>query len=306
MKAAVFAGIHADAGRAISGKTPDTNRFFYDLPFSSNLGIRFKNKGKIKSDIYEGLRWNSDPPVWNNSVRSIIIDGDCDVEFCCLDINEKNAGNFRYRIVKNYNEVQALWIKPSVFISSGNTKLKSAYLGRFSYVPGQVLKVEIYNIRYHGLQDAMRVTWQKIEPANVRGFFQFTSSGLHSPPDGLVSVEMNVLKKTKGKYNTDFIETSSSKNIKFRLGDSLQNLNFYVYGDWPRFHNYRVVLKREIKGQTDSVNLGETKAIDGTNGDFGLDSFDLNKVYWNTPGKYKLTFIPKITRYGDQSTPRAR
>ncbi len=302
MKAAVFAGIHADAGRAISGKTPDTNRFFYDLPFSSNLGIRFKNNGKIKSDVYEGLRWNSyQATTSNSSFRSIIIDGDCAVELCSLDINEKNAGDYRYRVVKNFNEGLAQWVKPSVFIAPGDSKLKCAYLGQYNYAPGQALKVEIYNIRYHGLQDAMRVTWRKIEPANVRGFIQFTSSGLHSPPDGLVSVEMNVLKKTKGKYNTDFIETTSVKDIKFSLGDSLQNLNF-LSGDFPRFYNYWVSLKREVNGRTDTVWLGETKSLDGTNGDFGLDSFDLNKTYWNNPGKYRLTFIPKITRIGGQST----
>jgi two-component system LytT family sensor kinase len=278
---------------------PDSNRFLYDFPFSSNLGIRFKNNGKIKSNVYEGLRWGSNQPARSNSFRSIIIDGECSVELCSLDINEKNAGEYRYRVVKNFNEPLAPWIRPSVFIASGNSKIKYAYLGQFNYAPRQVLKVEIYDIKYGGLQDAIRIDWQKIEPATVRGFIQFASGRLHFPPDKLVSVEMNTLKKTKGKYNTDFIETTSPKNIKFRLGDSLQNFNFFV-SDWPRFYNYKVILKREIKGQTDSVSLGETKALDETNGDFSLDNFDLNKVYWNNPGKYKITFIPKITRIGGQ------
>jgi two-component sensor histidine kinase len=114
---------------------------------------------------------------------------------------------------------------------------------------------------------------------------------------------MNVLKKAKGEYNTGFIETTSPKNIRFRSGDSLQNLNFNVGGDWPRFYNYRVILTREIKGKTDSVNLGETNVLGESNDYYGLDNFDLNKVYWNNPGKYKLTFIPNITRIGGQSTP---
>ncbi|MDB5147150.1 MAG: hypothetical protein JWQ57_1170 [Mucilaginibacter sp.] len=284
---------------------PDSNRFFYNLPFSSNLGIRFKNNGKIKSNVYEGLRWTSNQSHSGNSFRSIIIDGECSVELCSLDINEKNAGEYRYRVVKNFNEPLAPWIRPSVFIASGNSKVKYAYLGQFNYAPRQVLKVEIYNIKYKSLQDAIRINWKKIESEKVRGFIQFASGGLHYPPDKLVSVEMNVLKKTKGKYKTDFIETSSPNNIKFRLEDSLQNLNFYVGGDWPRFYNYRVILKREIKGQIDSVSLGETNVLGEPNGDYGLDSFDLNKVYWNNPGKYKLTFIPKITRMAGQpaSTP---
>src|ERR1700744_1399903 len=282
---------------------PDTNRFFYDFPFSSNLGIRFKNNGKIKSDIYTGLRWKGSRASSKESFRSIIIDGECSVELCYLDINEKNADEYRYRVIKNFNEPMAPWITPSVFKASGNNKVKYAYLGQFNYEPRQILKVEIYDIKYGTLQDAIRIDWKKIEPATIRGFIQFASGGPHFPPDKLVSVEMNILKNKKGKYNTDFIETTSAKNIRFRLGDSLQNLNFNVGGDGPRFYNYRVILKREIKGQTDSVSLGETNTFGETNDYYGLDSFDLNKVYWNSPGKYKLTFIPNLTRIDGRPVP---
>lgn len=302
MKGKAFAGVHADLVPLKNGKMPDTNRFFYDLPFSGNLGIRFKNNGKIKSEIYEGFRWNSDQAAMGSSFRSIIINGDCAVELCSLDINEKNAGDYRYRVVKNYKEALAPWLKPSVFIASGDSKVKYAYLGQFNYAPNQVLKVEIYNIKYNGLQDAMRIEWRKIGPAEVSGFIQFASKGLHYPPDSLVSVEMNVLKKTKGKHNTDFIETSSPKDIKFRSGDSLQNLRFYIF-DLPRVNNYRIILKREINGQTDSVSLGETNAEGETNRDIDLIHFDLRKMYWNNPGKYTLTFIPQIKKIGGQSAP---
>jgi len=292
MKAKAFASIHADAGGPIGHEVLNTDSFYYDFPFSINLGIRFKNKGQSK--IYGGLRWSSDQPGRSNSFRNFIIDGDCAVELCASDINEKNAGDYRYRVVKNFNEGLAQWVKPSVFIASGDSKVKCAYLGPFNYVPGQVLKVEIYNVKNNGVQDAMGIMWGKIEPVKVKGFFQFTSHGLHSPPDGLVSVEMDVLKNTKRKYNPGFIETTSVKGIKFRLGDSLQNLNFYVGDDFPRFYNYNVVLKREVNGRTDSVFFGQTKSLDGANGDFSLDSLTVSKTYWNSPGKYKLTFIPQI------------
>src|SRR5580698_7110491 len=88
---------------------PDSNRFFYDFPFSSNLGIRFKNNGKIKSDIYTGLRWKSSQASSRESFRSIVIDGDCTIELCSLGINEKNAGDYRYRVVKNFNEALSPW-----------------------------------------------------------------------------------------------------------------------------------------------------------------------------------------------------
>jgi len=274
--------------------------FYYGLPFERNLGVRFINNGKTKNEIYEELRWDSNQPTLSNSVRSIIIDGDCDVEFCCLDINEKNADDYRYRVMKNHNEGLASWIKPSIFIYSSDRKFKYAYLGHFNYAPRQVLKVEIYNVKNNFPKDAMQVGWRKIEPAEIRGLIQFTSRKPHFPNDGLVSVEMDQLKKTKEKYNTDFIETSSIKDIKFRLGDSLQNLRFLIGDDWPRLYNYRVILKREVNGQTDSVNLGETKILGETETDYELDNFDLNKRFWNNPGKYKLIFIPNIIKMGDQ------
>jgi two-component system LytT family sensor kinase len=291
--------------------------FYYGLPFERNLGIRFINNGKTKSEVYQGLRWNQSS--LSNSVRSIIIDGDCDVEFSCLDINEKNAGDYRYRVVKNSNEGLASWVKPSVFIYSRDKKFQYAYLGHFNYAPNQVLKMEIYNVKNNFLKDAMLIGWRKLEPATVRGFIQFTSREPHFLDDGLVSVEMDRLGKTKEKYEkqvngkpaiferpykNDFIETTSLKDIKFRLADSLQNLHFYISVNFARLYNYTVILKREVKGRTESINLGETNTLNETETLYDLDNFDLNKSVWNNPGKYKLTFIPKIIKMGDQPSQR--
>jgi len=286
--------------------------FYFGLPFERNLGIRFINNGKAKSEIYEGLRWNQ--ASLSNSIRSIIIDGDCDVEFCCLDINEKNAGDYRYCVVKNNNEGLALWIKPSVFIYSRDRKFKYAYLGRFNYAQHQVLKVEIYNVKNNFLKDVMLTGWRKLEPAKIRGFFQFTSSESRSPGGVQDWVEMDRLGKTKEKYvkplngmqtiferpYKDFIETTSLKDIKFRITDSLQNLHFFIDDDWPVLYNYTVILKREVNGQTENISLGETNSLSGTESNYELDNFDLNKRFWNNPGKYKLIFIPKIIKLGDQ------
>ena len=291
--------------------------YYYGLPFERNLGVRFIDNGKTKSEIYEGLRWNSTQPTLNHSVRSIIIDGDCAIELSCLDINEKNAGDYRYRIVKNHNEGLAQWIKPSVFIYSHDRKLQYAWLGHFDYAQGQVLKMEIYNVTNNFLKDAMLLGWRKIEPAKVGGIFQYSSNEPHFSYDGLISVEMNRLGKTKEKYEkllngkreiaerpyiNDFIETTSLKDIKFRLADSLQNLRFYIGNDWPRLYNYTIILKREVNGKTDSISLGETDALDETEKSYRSNSFDFNKTFWNYPGKYKLTFIPNIIKIGDQSS----
>jgi len=288
--------------------------FYYGLPFERNLGIRFIDSGKTKSEIYEGLRWSQ--PFLSNSARSIIINGDCAVEFSCLDINEKNAADYRYRVVKNNNEGLSSWIKPSVFIYSGDIKFKYAWLGRFNYAQNQSLKVEIYNVKNNGLKDVLLVGWRKIEPEKVRGFIQFTSSDASFPGGRQVSLELPRQGKTKEKYikqvngkpeiferpyNKDFIETISSKDIKFRLADSLQNILFYIGDNWPRLYNYTIMLKREINGQTDSLNLGATEALSGeTETRYDFNSFVLDKKFWNNPGKYKLTFIPRIIKLGDQ------
>ena len=285
--------------QALNNQPPFNGRFYYGMPFPGNLGIRFIDNGKTKSEIYECLQWDNDKQS-DNGFRSIAIDGDCSVEFSCLNINKENAGDYRYRIVKNNKEVLAQWIKPSVFIYSPDRKLKYAYLGRFDYVPGQILKVEIYDLNYNTVQNAMLIGWRKIEPEKVWGVIQFTGTGLRSANDGLAMMGLNQLKKKK-ENNRDFIETTSLKDIKFRLADSLQNLQFYI-GESQRLYNYGIILKREVSGQKDSISLGATNALGETSKRFDFNTFNLNKSYWNTPGKYTLTFIPKIIKVGDQSS----
>jgi two-component system LytT family sensor kinase len=296
--------------QTLNNQPPFDGRFYYGMPFPGNLGVRFVDNGKTKSEIYEGLQWDNDKQS-GNGFRSIIIDGDCAVEFSCLNINKENAGDYRYRVVKNNKEVLAQWIKPSVFIYSPDKKFKYAYLGRFDYVPGQILKVEIYNVESDHMQSAMQIGWRKIKPSKIWGAIQFITSDPRYPKDKLLSVPMDWLKKTKEKNSKDFIETSSLTDIKFRLADSLQNLNFSI-GDrqqmkkyeviLSRLYNYGIVLKRDVNGQKDMVNLGETTPLRETSTIFDINSFDLNKRFWNAPGKYKLTFTPKIIKVGDQSS----
>ena len=50
--------------------------FYYDFPFARNIGIRFDNGRKAKSEIYEGKDWGD-----GFFFKSVIIDGDCDVEY---------------------------------------------------------------------------------------------------------------------------------------------------------------------------------------------------------------------------------
>ncbi|SHM68809.1 Histidine kinase [Mucilaginibacter sp. OK098] len=272
--------------------------YYYEFPYAGNLGIKFNNNGNIKSDVYEGLNWGG-----SKFLKSIIIDGDCAVELSALDVTEKNAAYYLYRVIQNDNQELAPWTKPSVFKYTADKRFKYAYLGRFNYVPGQVLKVEIYNTKNFKQQDALLIDWRKVEAANVGGVIQFISKSFHIPDNGLLSAWLKDIKhpakKEKrlilGKYVTitipgslNFIETSSINDIKFRLGDSLQNISFGITNG-KRLYNYRISLKREVDGYTDSIDFGETN-----------DKFVLYKEFWKNPGKYKITFTPKIHKHGGE------
>jgi two-component system LytT family sensor kinase len=135
--------------------------YYYEFPYAGNLGIRFDN-GTVKSEVYEGLSWGD-----RNFNKSIIIDGDCSIELSALDVTEKNAADYRYRVVQNDNKELITWTVPSTFKYTSDRRFKFAYLGLFKYVRGQVLKVEIYNTKNFRQQDAMLIDWRKVEAADV-------------------------------------------------------------------------------------------------------------------------------------------
>ncbi|WP_428328220.1 sensor histidine kinase [Mucilaginibacter sp.] len=274
------------------------DHYYFDFPFARNLGVRFKSTDSTKSKIYEGLDWGS-----GNFFKSIIIDGNCAIEMAALDINEHNAGDYRYRVIQNDNRELVSWTQPSVFKYTSDGRYKYAYLGLFKFVPGQVIKVEIYNTKNYPQQDAMLIDWRKVEAPKVDGNIQYISKSFRLPDNGLLSSDMNEIKHPRKEYKRkilgqlitsftpasfNFIETTSLNDIKFRLADSLQNLNFNI-GNGKRLYNYRIKLKREIDGHTDSIDFGETNT-----------RFDLYKEFWKNPGKYKITFTPKIYKHGGQ------
>jgi len=295
--------LHATPGQLIKIhqiqriKQLNNEHFYYDFPFARNIGVRFDN-GKVKSEIYEGKDWGD-----GYFFKSVIINGDCAVEFAALDVTEKNATDYRYRVVQNGNEELVTWTIPSVFKTTLDKRFKYAYLGKFPYAPGQVLKMEIYNVKNFKKQDAMLIDWRKIEPADVSGLVEYTNpiyrkldNGLTG--GGLTEVKHAAFKRTmmlNGKpfevpfpASANYIESPSKNDIRIRLGDSLQNIDFDI-NNGRRLYNYRVYLMRDIDGQKDTTDFGETNW-----------HFLLYKEFWKTPGKYRITFTPKIHRHGGQ------
>lgn len=272
------------------------DHFYYQFPYASNLGTRFDNKA-TKSEVYEGLGWGI-----SNLYKSIIIDGDCDIELAAQEINENNATNYRYRIIQNGSRELIPWTTPNVFKYTTDKRFKYAYLGRIPYRQGQVIKVEIYNVKNIRNQDAMMIDWRPVEPARVKGYVQYLTARMRLPDNGLVSGYLDQVKhphvtsrifKFNGKEYPatpypipNFVETDSLNDIKIRLGDSIQNILFDITND-KRLYNYRVIFRREVDGNKDSIDFLETN-----------DKLILYKEFWKKPGKYSITFTPKIHKHG--------
>ena len=276
------------------------DHYYYDFPNLMNIGVRFVSSEGPKSEIYEGSNWGE-----GNYFKSILIVGNCGVEFSALDVTEKNANDYRYHVVQNDSEELVTWTKPSVFKTTKDGKLKYAYLGKFDYVAGQVLKVEIYNIKNYRQYDAMLIDWRKVEAANVLSDIQYLSHDFPLPDNGLISRPITDTVHTKKMHQEivnnklittwlpytnkkDFIETTAAdkNNIKIRLGDSLQQIQFIILNG-KRMFDYKVNLVRDIDGHKNNLTLGETNS-----------RFNLSKEFWKYPGKYQITFTPKIHKHG--------
>ncbi|MDN3583519.1 sensor histidine kinase [Mucilaginibacter flavus] len=258
---------------------------------AQNLGIRFKSK----AELYEGL-WDMGK---YQTTTSVIIDGKADVELIAQDVNPQNAKDYLYRVIQNDDRELVGWTVPSQFRTAANGKFQYAYLGNFNYQPEQLLKIEIYNIKNYREQDGIIIDWRKVVAAKLSATVDYLSYNMPLPDNGLLSrglfpVEKPILVKRNGKMvplfppETDFLASSSASELKVRLADSIQRISFDIANAHSTY-NYKVSLKRTVDGRTDSINLGETNV-----------RFGLYKEFWKQPGKYQVTFTPKIHRHGGE------
>ncbi|QKJ32732.1 histidine kinase [Mucilaginibacter mali] len=279
-------------------KLMGNDHYYYVYPYYHNIGIRFNGGEKNSSQVYEGLPWGHE-----FRYKSIIIDGDCPVEFSGLYITEKNAGDFLYHVIENDRREVVSWTTPSVFKYTADHKAVYAYLGKFEYAEGRRLKIEVYNKKEFRQYDAMLVDWAKIEPAKVYGNIEYTIKKRPLPGNSLFSYGLTELKNSrqtfgrvvKGKvvpHDTvivqDFSETMNPKEPKFRLADSIKNLSFDIKNG-GRSYLYVISLKRTVDGHTDSINLGEKNS-----------RFSVYKEFWKYPGVYQVTFTPVVHKHGGE------
>jgi two-component system LytT family sensor kinase len=273
------------------------DHYFFNWLGKQNIGIRFQ--ANHKGNIYEGLKQVNN----GQEYTSVLIDGTTSVEIIAQNIDSKlKANNYLYRVIRNNRQEVIGWTRPSDIRASTDGTVKYAYLGRFDYSPGQFLKLEIYNIKNFSEQDAILIDWRPVEAAKVDGEIQYIDSKFSRFGDALYSKNINDLQQTTEKYFKyvnrkgvvserpvtvkDFIETISKNDIRFRADDSLQNLTFHI-SNGLRIYNYKVSLRREVEGHTDSIDLGDNN-----------DVVIIYREFWKKPGKYKLTFTPKIYKHG--------
>ncbi len=270
------------------------DHYYFDLPYKI-IGVRFTTgKSGKKNEIYEGNHWGN---VVGKRYKSIIVDGDGGVEFAALDITEANAGDFRYHVVQNEKRELVSWTKPSVFKKTTDGTETYAYLGKFDYVPGQVLKIEIYNINNYANLDAAVIDWRKAEKPDILADVLYFSKKF-SRTDGEMmgkiltdtahNTELAFDQKNGRVFNRpvsvkDFIETTDLNDIKLRADDSLKNIRFII-------KNSKITSVNKI---TLTQPDGEVIPIRQT------DAWvDVNKEFWKTPGKYKITFTPRLQKHG--------
>lgn len=287
--AAQIARIHKGYKAKILAK----DHYYFDYPWK-NIGVRFTGGTGKKSEIYEGNYWGT-----NRQYKSIIIGGNCSVEFSALDVTDANAGDFLYHVVQDENKELVSWIKPSRFRYTADGKAKYAYLGKYDYVPGQVLKVEVYNIHNYGSLDAAIIDWRKAVTPDVYGVIEYFSTHLRLVDNALFGKGLKDKKQANEIYPKkvgqkmqigvrptsfkDFIETTDVKDIRFRADDSVKNLSFWIRNGKSTYNN-KVTL---IKPNGDVIQLGETN-----------DRLKLIKDVWKTPGHYIITFTPKLKKHG--------
>lgn len=237
------------------------------------LGGIVASYGKSMVDtVYHG-----EPVKWGEKYfPSSVINGKLSVEFADISIDESNAKDYRYHVILNDTKEIVPWTIPENFRKTNDGKVSYAFLGRFDYAPGQVIRIELYNVNYYADRSAFVADWRKIQRFDPYALVQYRTRIF---PGTIFSASLDSLNAPQF-YN--FVETKSFNDKKLRLSDSLVNITF-LNKRIDLHYNYKVILKRTLDKKTDSLNLGMC--------DF---RYTLDKTYWDEPGKYEIIFTPEL------------
>ncbi|MEJ5994551.1 histidine kinase [Pedobacter sp. Du54] len=247
----------------------------FKFPFPrQSIALRFeKNTG---AKIYQGNNWK-----WGTLYRNtILISGKSDVEVIDGLISPATAKNYRYRIIQNDNKELIGWKMPTVFKKTSDNSSSYCELGKIEYKENQFIFIEIYNIHNYKDRDAIIIDWRTPRPLKFWASVDYRKKSFGR------SLLSGSLGNDRRSTNNNFIATDTLNDVKFILGDSLVRIGFHSQ-NLPTPYNYQVSLKRSVGDSDELVELGETNG-----------SFYLYKEYWNKPGKYEVTFTPRLNSIG--------
>jgi len=253
-----------------------------------NLGVRIEDSGQF----YEGRNEN----IGTYFFPSILIREQSSVEIIAQNVNESNADDYLFRVIKNNEEELVSWTTPTVFRKTKEGRFQYAYLGHFNYAPEQLLKIEIYNKRQYRYQDAIILDWRAPHVPKLKaqvGYIKNSKAGeeelFHSSIDLQSAKDEKKLEELNQHDFEDFLSYSPTEDFRIRLDNSIKFLHFTIE-TFDRPYNYQTVLVRNYKSRQDTLDLGQVDR-----------SFNLYREFWKSPGKYQLIIKPFVRTYGGQS-----
>ncbi len=222
---------------------------------------------------------NNDDEVYVSG-KTLLINGKAYIEFADVLVDETNAKDYLFRVIKNNNEEIVHWKTPDNFFTTKDGKYKYANLGKYEYSPNQEIKIEIYNIKDYSVQSTRSARWVEIENPTVTCSINYQKSNdltIFSSGD-LVTLSGKI-EFVPRKGNVNFIDSLNSKFARIVFGDSLLNISISAYN--RNLLETVCYLVRKTKEVNDTVFIGRFDK-----------SIEINRELWKNPGKYELQFMP--------------
>jgi two-component sensor histidine kinase len=244
--------------------------------------------GDPKSAITASFEDNKDEIfVSEITGRGFLVNGTAYVEFSDVLIDERNADNYRYHVVKNDREEIVPWTKPDQFIKTNDGKFSYAYLGKFSGKRGEQIKIEIYNINNYADRSSLLTEWIEVQTPEISGTVRYQIKRQTGVFDALViGVNPDYKKRFPGynpekeAYQYNFIKAFNARHTAIYAADSLLDMSLTTHND-PSVSTLVYLIKKENGKKTRTLIGGRhTKKV------------SIPKAMWDKSGEYKIEFIP--------------
>ena len=226
------------------------------------LGIRLQPSGSTTSrtDI------NSIDKVYS----AYFITDNAQATVVALGINDKNVGDYQYRVVENDSIEITPWSKIPKLAKGFGAKTSYGFIGDFR-APGKQLLVEIKNIKNYDIRDGVIFDWRKdfkpvLKQVNV----------LLKINDTLFST---VLKDDQYKQGlTKIVDPITNIPVNFNFKDGLVR-HIILYFNSHETIPYEIFVHRIVDGKSQGGEFGS---------EFTTDSKMVSFTEFDYPGKYEI------------------